>query len=164
MNAQVPQQPKRTAGLAAALALLLSMLGYFEGTRLVAYRDIAGVLTICTGETHNVYEGERATVEQCRDMTMFEALHFLSVVDDAMKDHPPPARWAALADFAYNVGPTAFRNSSALRWLNAGAIVRGCDALLRYDKVRVHGVLRVSQWQRKRRLRERELCLSEGTS
>ena len=93
-----------------------------------------------------------------------------ATLDDALTDHPPPARWAALADFAYNVGPAAFRHSTIVRNLNEPwpgpefRIPAACDALLRYDKVRVHGVLRVSEWQRKRRMRERELCLSEGTS
>lgn len=155
----IVQRQHRSAGFAAALTLLLSMLGYFEGTRLDAYRDIAGVLTICTGETRGVYPGQHATAEQCKDMTTVEAIKFLWSVDAVLKDHPPPARWAALADFAYNVGQGRFNSSTALRKLNRGDIAGGCAALLQYDKVRVRGVLQVSNWQRKRRRIEFNLCL-----
>lgn len=150
--------PKRTAGLATALALLLGMLGHFEGDRYTAYRDLAGIWTICEGETHGVKAGDTATPEQCRQMTTSEALRSLSAVDAALTIHPPPARWAALADFQYNVGQGNFLRSGVLRRINAGDIQGGCDELRRWVYVRG----RVIGWQVKRRAAERGLCLKGG--
>lgn len=155
-----PNKTRRAQGVAAALALLLTMLFHFEGVRLRAYHDVASIVTICVGETHGVVMGQTATAEECREMTTAEALRSLWSVDSMLVEHPPPKRWAALADFEYNVGPGAARNSTAFRLINLGRIVEGCNALLRYNKIRVHGELRVSSWQNQRRAQERDMCLS----
>ncbi len=67
----------------------------------------------------------------------------------------PPHRHAALVSFDYNVGGGAFCKSSVARYLNAGSVTRGCNALLLYD--RAGG--RVVQGLANRRKAERGLCL-----
>jgi lysozyme len=57
------------ATAAAALALALPVIQKWEGRSLVAYRDVAGVWTICDGETEGVKRGDTATPVQCDRQT-----------------------------------------------------------------------------------------------
>jgi len=145
----------RLKGLTTALSMLMVLLGFFEGDRLTAYRDLGGVLTICRGITHNVQAGQIATVEQCQKMDTAEAIAALAVVNSALLAEEPPARQAALADFEYNVGKGAFLRSSVLRLINADDIVGGCNAL----KLWIYVKGKVVAWQVKRRGIESEMCL-----
>jgi lysozyme len=145
----------KVRGLTSALLILLAMTGYFEGNRLVAYRDIGGVPTICGGITAGVRMGQVATEEQCHAMNTAEAQKSLAVVDRLLKGTHPDTRRAALADFEYNVGEGAFARSTLLRKLNSGDIHGGCDELSRW--VFVAG--KRNAWQVQRREFERELCL-----
>lgn len=145
----------RLKGLTGALAILIVLLGYFEGDRLVAYPDIGGVWSICRGITAGVHAGQVATEEQCHAMNAAEALASLRVVDGALNGDHPAARRAALADFEYNVGRKRFLTSTALRKINAGDIKGGCAQLLRW--IYVKG--KVVAWQVRRRAFEHELCV-----
>lgn len=150
-----PTLNRRLKGLSGALAILMVLLGFFEGDRLKAYRDVGNVWTICRGITHGVHAGQVATQEQCQSMNTVEAMKSLAVVDAALTSSQPAPRRAALADFEYNVGEGAFRRSGVLRKINAGDLRGGCAELLRWVYVRG----RVNRWQVKRRGIEHELCL-----
>ncbi|MGC1550518.1 MAG: lysozyme [Rhodanobacter sp.] len=145
----------RLKGLVSALAILMALLGYFEGDKLTAYRDIGGVPTICRGHTAGVHMGEVVTEEQCTTMDTTEAIASLVVVDRAIPGTQPAKRRAALADFEYNVGSGAFLRSTVLRDIKAGDIRGGCDFLSKY----VYVGDKIVPWQVKRRAIERELCL-----
>jgi lysozyme len=145
----------RLKGLTSALSILMVLLGFFEGDRLNAYRDLGGVLTICRGITHNVRAGQVETVDQCQKMDTAEAIAALAAVNKALLAEEPPTRQAALADFYYNVGAGNFLRSSVLRLINADDIVGGCNALNLW--IYVKG--RVVAWQVKRRGIEQQLCL-----
>ena len=150
-----PTLNRRLKGLTSALAILTVLLGYFEGDRLVAYRDVGGVWTICRGITHGVHAGQVATQEECHTMDTAEGLKSLAVVSAALARPQPPARKAALADFEYNVGEGAFRRSGVLRRINAGDVLGGCGEMQLW--VYVHGV--INAWQVKRRGIEHEICM-----
>lgn len=150
-----PTLNRRLKGLSGALAILMVLLGYFEGDRLVAYRDVGNVWTLCRGITHGVHAGQVATQDECTRMNTAEALKSLAVVSTALARPQPAARQAALADFEYNVGEGAFRRSGVLRKINAGDVRGGCAELLRWIYVKGRIVL----WQVKRRGIEHELCM-----
>ena len=98
----------------------IDLIKEFEGLRLTAYRDAAGVLTIGYGHTKGVKENDRITAAQ--------AERFL--IDD-IKAHAAPVinlvvvplnqnQFDALVSFVYNLGGSAFANSTLLKHLNYG--------------------------------------------
>jgi lysozyme len=66
----------------------------------------------------------------------------------------PPHREAALVSFAYNLGPGAVCGPVG-RFINAGNIIAGCNAMLAYD----HAGGRVLAGLTRRRQAERAMCL-----
>ena len=65
---------------------------------------------------------------------------------------------AALISFVYNIGPSAFKNSSILKKLNQADYQGAADSLLQYDKVKGETWAGLS----KRRQAERQLFLASG--
>lgn len=104
----------------AGLALTKS----FEGLRLKAYQDGAGIWTIGYGHTGPevhaglVWTEEQASVALLADMGEAQACVNKSVTF-AIAQH----QFDALADFCFNCGRGNFVNSTLLRKVNAGDIV-----------------------------------------
>ncbi len=92
-----------------------------EGLRLRAYRDVSGATTIGWG--HRVLPGERR-----RSVTRWEADQIFSrdivIAEAAVRDGVSQSvlltqgQFDALVSFVFNVGPTAFRNSTLLLAVN----------------------------------------------
>lgn len=80
---------------------------------------------------------------------------FGAEVDRCTKVALPPARKAAVTDFAYNLGVGTYCGKIA-PLINAGRVQEACDRLLLYDKA--GGI--VFPGLTKRRQKERELCLA----
>lgn len=134
---------------------------------LQAYRDIAGIPTACDGLTKGIRMGQRYTEAQCAAM-----------LDQALAEHAAgmmrcspglalsiPGRdhvRAAALSLTYNIGVAGYCGSTAAREFNAGRIRAGCDAILRWDKARVGGVLRPVRGLTMRRQRERAECLRDA--
>lgn len=142
----------------AVIALTVAMLSAFEGTRLVGWHDKIdppGVNTVCTGHTENVKVGERHTADECAQILADDIPRYKAMVDRVIHVPMPPHRYAAIISFTYNVGEGNLRKSSVARYLNAGDVQAGCDALLRYD--RANG--RIVYGLERRRVAERASCL-----
>ena len=143
------------AVLAAAIAGLYTL----EGVELTAYRDIAGVPTICAGTTKGVKMGQKATPEQCWSMTVADyQLHEKAV----LKGITAPLnanQQIALTYFCYNVGVYACMDSTAFRKINAGDYRGGCQAMALFNKVTVNGKKVVSKGLQNRRAAEVKQCL-----
>jgi lysozyme len=148
-------------GAVAAAGLFVSV-PQDEGTEYKAYRDIAGIWTICQGDTKNVRPGMVETREGCqRRLEQQLIAHAVPVMRCSPRLAEPGRdnqRWAAVS-LAYNIGPNAFCRSSAARHFNAGNWRAGCDAFLAWNKARVGGQLRPVRGLTLRRQREREICL-----
>ncbi|MBD8628349.1 lysozyme [Oxalobacteraceae sp. CFBP 8753] len=120
------------------------------------YRDMAGVLTYCTGATENAAWGKTYTPAQCRaqldrDLERHAAGIAMCIPLARLTD----GQKVAFVDVAYNIGVSGFCGSSMARRTNAGDMVGACNALLMWNKVggkEVRGLTR-------RRQAERELCL-----
>lgn len=99
---------------------IVSFIKQFEGCRLAAYRDSAGVWTVGYGET-GPHVGPKTTV------TLEEAEAFLAksvrkANDCARRFVEPPLsefQLAALTSLVFNIGCGAFRKSTLLKKLNA---------------------------------------------
>lgn len=145
-----------------AAALLYAAIPAEEGMAYVGYLDIAGIPTKCAGDTYDAKVGKRYTVEECREsldrQLVAHAAPVMKCAPQLAQDGRDYQR-AASVSFAYNVGVSAFCNSTAAKRFRAGDWKGGCDAFLPWDKARVNGVLRPVRGLTARRQRERNLCL-----
>lgn len=112
-----------------ATALAATMIMGFEGKSLVAYLDPPKIPTICYGHTSGVKLGDTATDQECVVFLQQDMLQKEHGVNRLLKVPVSPYVKAALIDFAYNVGEGALASSTALRHINAGRILEGCNAL-----------------------------------
>ena len=132
-----------------------------------AYLDIAGIPTICDGDTHGVRMGMRETEEGCRERLERQIINHARPVIACVPDLAKPERvnqLIASVSLAYNIGPGrrladgrwqgGFCGSTAARRFNAGQWLAGCDAMLMWNKAGG----KVVRGLELRRQRERDLC------
>lgn len=151
-------QPTRKK--AAWVAVCCTLLAGVEGLRTSVYFDVGGVPTACFGETEGIKLGDTFTPAQCREMLGNRVEQdFGPGVDRCVKHELPAHRKAAYTSFAYNAGISAFCGSSVAKLENAGDPVGACDAMMKWNKVRIAGVLVYSPGLNNRRTEERKLCL-----
>jgi lysozyme len=143
----------------AALAAAIAGLYTLEGVELTAYRDIAGVPTICAGTTSHVGMGQRATPQQCWDMTVRDYQKHEQAVLKGITVPLNVNQQTALTFFCYNVGISACMDSTAFRKTNAGDYRAGCQAMALFNKVTVNGRKVVSKGLVNRRAAEVKQCL-----
>lgn len=175
-----PPEPPRTPvqgqrGPVGARAVLVAVLGSTalavaligdirtdEGREYHAYRDIAGIVTGCDGDTNNVRMGQTFTDAECDERTARQLIaHARPVMAcvPALRQVGREQQLRASVRFAYNIGVGGFCNGSVGTRMRAGNWRGGCDAMLLYDKARVRGVLRPVRGLTLRRQRERAVCL-----
>lgn len=109
------------AGTLGAITIAFTAwVGGFEGLKTEPYRDVAGVLTVCYGETKGV-KFHKYTKAQC-DQMLSDRLRkdFAPEVAKCLKVDVYQSQWEALLDFAYNLGSTRLCSSTLMTKLNAG--------------------------------------------
>lgn len=158
-------------------SLAAAFIAPFEaasGPILTAYQDVAGVWTIGYGTTHYkttagiavVTDGLIWTQDQCLAALVDDVGTTVSAVAAANTWHP----WTeneiiALSDLAYNIGQSAYRSSSVLKFHNQGQKQEASEAFLLWDKAHVDGRLVVVNGLLNRRRAEAAKYLStEGTT
>lgn len=115
------------AGGATASAIAVQFVGEKEGLSLRAYRDGAGIWTICRGHTAGVRPGQTATTAQCDALLTSDLGQSFDDVDSAVHVPLTEAQRAAVVSFcAYNLGMAKCRQSTFLRKLNAGDYAGAC--------------------------------------
>lgn len=108
----------------------------FEGLRLLAYRDVAGLWTIGIGHlltdeelrTGTLRIGDTVVAWRERGLTEDQAYQLLEqdlawavrAVRELVRVPLTPGQFDALVSFTFNIGPVKFRQSTLLRRLNAG--------------------------------------------
>ncbi|HTV09139.1 MAG TPA: lysozyme [Candidatus Aquilonibacter sp.] len=101
----------------AGLALTRS----FEGLRLEAYQDSAGVWTIGYGHTGpDVHAGQRMTEAEAEALLREDLAAAIACVRRAVRVKLTQGQFEALVDFCFNAGGGNFLHSSLLRYVNAG--------------------------------------------
>ena len=97
----------------------------FEGLRLKAYDDGVGVWTIGYGTTKypngiRVKKGDTCTLDQAKAYMQNDLKAFEQTVNSAVKVPVSQNQFDALVSLAYNIGSTAFKNSTLVKRLNEG--------------------------------------------
>lgn len=142
---------------AAALALLVTFVGAWEGRELRAYRDIVGVPTICYGETRGVNMGDVATPAECDTMLAKGLADFNAGINRCLSVPLPDKVRVAFVSLSYNIGVHGFCGSSVVRRANEGRLAQACDAILMWNKA--GKPLKPVRGLTNRREAERKLCL-----
>lgn len=147
---------------ALAATSLFATVPKEEGTEYKAYRDIAGIWTVCQGDTNDVHPGLIETPEGCRQRLERQLVAHAKPVMACTPALSEPGRdfqRAAAVSLAYNIGVGAWCKSTADRRFDSGDWKGGCDAFLSWSKAKVNGQLRTVQGLLNRRQRERAICL-----
>lgn len=149
----------------SALDVAVPFIAKWEGLRLKAYHDIAGVPTICYGHTKTVTDydvsiGTTKTKRECFNMLRIEVREYRQNWIRYVKPYAyavwlPSSRDAAYTSLAYNIGEQRAGKSTATRRLNAGDIYGGCVAIGWWNRAGN----RVIRGLINRRSEETELCL-----
>lgn len=137
------------------IAVAMPLVMGWEGRRYDPYRDLAGILTVCDGETLNV-QPRRYTLAEC-DAILRKSLvrHAEPILLCLPLDAPLKVK-AAFVSFGYNVGVKAACGSGAAKRARAGDYAGACASLSSWVLVRgkrIQGLVN-------RRAAERQLCLS----
>lgn len=103
-----------------------NLLSTLEGLRLKSYKCSAGKWTIGLGNTFyedgsKVKEGQKISNERAMELFNFISKKYEKVINDNVKVVISQNQFNALFCFAYNVGPTGFKNSTLLRMINSSA-------------------------------------------
>lgn len=112
----------------------------FEGFEAKAYKCPAGVWTIGYGTTASA--GVGITPKDGMTITKSDAEAYLQAALDKFADQIAPSitapansnEFGAFVSLAYNIGPGAFKKSSALRLFNAGDKEGAAKAILMWNK------------------------------
>lgn len=162
----------------------LALIKRFEGLRLEAYRDAAGVWTIGYGHTSKALDAAVAQAtgpiyldtryphfwtdpsgKVLTDPDKAEALlradigRFEQAVRAAVTVPLESREFDALVSLAFNIGAAAFAGSTVVKRLNRGDRAGAADAMLWWDKARVNGKLRRVEGLARRRAAEKALFL-----
>ncbi len=151
--------PRRIGKYAKIAAVVVPVIIGFEGMRTVAYKDSAGIPTICMGETLGVQMGDTATEDECGDMLDTRLPEFAAGIDACLPPDLPDKVYVSFLSAAYNIGINAFCNSSMARRANEGKLYAACDALLLWVKTTIAGMKVRLPGLVNRREQERALCL-----
>lgn len=147
----------------------LELIKAFEGCKLKAYRDVAGIWTIGYGHTKGVYPGQVITIELAEKFLIDDVWNFEEEVNLILAGvEVSQAQFDALVSFAFNVGsdidaddiPEGLGDSTLLKKLLAGDTLGAADQFLSWNKAKVRGKLQPVAGLTKRRAAERALFLS----
>lgn len=150
---------KRAVGFmaGAVIAAAAAIGAHFEGVRLHAYHDIAGIPTICYGHTKGVKDGETATPEQCKAWLEQEMAEANAKVHECIHGTMTLGQEVAFTDAVYNTGPAIVCGSTLQRLANAGDMDGACRQLPRW----VYAGGKVVPGLVKRRRTEMQVCLGQ---
>ena len=139
-----------------------SIIAVFEGKKLKAYQDQGGVWTIGFGSTYNIDENRKVKEgDIIDDATALRWLKTITAnlqadIKALVKVPVTQNQLDSLTSLAYNIGLTAFTDSTLLKILNSGAPkIQVADQFTRWNKVKKV----INQGLINRRAKERELFL-----
>lgn len=136
-----------------------------EGTELKSYRDSAGIWTIGTGHTSaagkpEVTPGMKITAWEADQILTRDLVAVEATVEKLVKVPLNQNEFDALVSFVFNVGGTAFKNSTLLKKLNAGDRAGAADQFPVWNKITLGGKKVALNGLTKRRQDERRQFLN----
>lgn len=120
--------------------IALDLIKEFEGLRLTAYQDSAGIWTIGYGTTAAAgvgitpKAGMTITAEQAEEYLRLAVEKFAATIRHGLTVQPNENQWGAMVSLAYNIGPGAFLRSALLKRWNAGDVSGAADQFLVWNK------------------------------
>ncbi|HEX8166437.1 MAG TPA: lysozyme [Beijerinckiaceae bacterium] len=140
----------------------LDLIEHFEGLRLDAYQDVAGIWTIGYGHTRGVHPGMVMTKAEAEQALEDDLSTAQTAVENATSDaETTDNQFSAMVSLCFNIGSANFRTSSVLRNHLAGDFQGAADAFLLWNKATIHGVRQEVAGLTRRRSAERELYLKD---
>ena len=129
--------------------LCFELRRHFEGCKLEAYQDQAGVWTIGIGTTFypngmRVAEGDTCTADEANEYAAHAMADIARVFNGTLPAGLTQGQYDALGDFAYNAGMGAFNGSTLKKLVAAGASADSeaiTNAFCAWDKAHVDGEL-----------------------
>ncbi|MEG0906995.1 MAG: glycoside hydrolase family protein [Cellulosilyticaceae bacterium] len=118
----------------------MKLLEQFEGLRLEAYLDSASIATIGFGSIrypngNKVKLGDKITKAQAKEYKLHDLKEFESTVNTSVKVPLTQNQYDALVSLSYNIGSSAFKNSTLLKKLNNGDYKGAAEQFLVWNKV-----------------------------
>ncbi|MEA2767159.1 MAG: lysozyme [Acetobacteraceae bacterium] len=139
----------------------LALIKVFEGCRLHAYQDVAGIWTIGYGHTLGVSAGVTFTQDQADQALVADLVNTETAVNTAVQGvATTDNQFSAMVPLSYNFGSAAFASSTVLREHRAGRTQQAADAFLLWNKATINGVLQEVTGLTNRRNAERTLYLT----
>lgn len=113
-----------------------SLIKFYEGLQLTAYKDIVGVPTVGYGHTGSdvVYPG-RITLDEAERMFDNDISKFESGVNSFLTGSQiSDNAFSALVSFSYNLGLTNLKNSTLLKLVNLGRMNEAGIQFTKWDR------------------------------
>ena len=135
-------------------------LKFEEGFRLRPYKDKAGIWTIYHG--HKILPGEvfNNTAEEGERILLQDLAIAESAVQRLVKVTLSAGQYDALVSMVFNIGVTAFANSTLLKKLNAADYQGAYHEMARWNKITVNDVKVEDKILTARRAREQARFLA----
>lgn len=139
----------------------LDLIKKFEGLRLEAYRDVAGIWTIGYGHTGDLAHEDSVITEAKAEWLLRQDVSWSErAVDDIVKVSLSQNEFDALVSLVFNIGVGNFQSSTCLRRLNNKDRNGAAMALQWFNKARIGGELQEVAGLVRRRAAEAELFLT----
>ena len=123
----------KVAALTLSASALVGIAGW-EGYSGNAYQDIVNVWTIGFGSTKGVKSGDTIDPVRALQRKLDDVQKFEGAIKQCVKVPLHQHEYDAYLSLAYNIGPTAFCNSTLVRRLNDQDYAGACREILRWDK------------------------------
>jgi len=123
----------KLAALSLSASALVGIAGW-EGYSNTAYQDIVNIWTIGFGTTHGVKKGQTIDPVKALQRKLTDVQQFEGALKQCIKVPLHQHEYDAYLSLAYNIGPTAFCNSTLVRRLNESQYDLACKEILRWDK------------------------------
>lgn len=136
-----------------ASEILINKIKEFEGLRLTAYQDSAGVWTIAYGHTKGVKKGQTITEAQADSLLRGDLLIAETYVN-GLKLNLTQGQFDSLCDFVFNLGAGNLAGSTLLAKIRAKAPTEEIQAQFRRwvyaGKKKLPGLVKRREWEAQR--------------
>lgn len=137
----------------------LELIKKYEGLRLDAYKDPAGILTIGYGHTKTVKPGMTINKEMAELLLKMDVMDAENAVRELVDVELNQNQFDALVSFTFNIGRRNLERSTLLKLLNAGKILEAGEEFMKWTKARQPGGFKELPGLVKRRAEEKTLFL-----
>lgn len=114
------------------VSVAMDFITKWEGEEFLAYLCPAGVWTIGVGHTKGVKRGDHITREESQKLLREDLEGFQKELAPMVTVDVTKGQFIALMSFVFNLGTTAFRESTLRRRLNEGRYAEAADEFTKW--------------------------------